>query len=71
MKDGEWLPVAKGAADARDVLRASVLPAAVELTRIAPEGAARELALKIQDGVFAAVGKLVLGLKGRGGDDGR
>ncbi len=66
MKAGDWVPVAQGATDARDVLRGRVLPAVAQLTRLVPEGPARELALKIQDGVFAAVGRLSLGLKGRG-----
>lgn len=65
MKEGNWVPVANAAVDARDVLRTGVLPAAAELVRIAPEGRARALALRIQDSVYAAIGRLTLGLKAR------
>lgn len=66
MKGNAWLPVAQGAVDARNVLRTGVLPAVSELARIAPEGRARDLVLRIQDSVYAAIGRLTVGLKARG-----
>lgn len=66
MKTGNWVPVANAAADARNVLRTGVVPAAAELVRIVPEGRARDLALRIQDTVYGAISRLSLGLKARG-----
>lgn len=64
-KCGDWLTVARGAADARDDLRRAI-PLLDRIVAAAGDGNVRDLAIQARDNVYAALVKLVLGLKGRG-----
>lgn len=61
----DWVVVARGAVEARNVLRGDVIPAADELVRMAPNEATRAAAVRLRDAVTGACVKLTLGLKGR------